>query len=103
LRFLGTPTNRFRTVDLLRQGLAEIFSRHSLSTIILVVGSTAVLVGSVSLGELVSRGRMADVYDAHDGLLGRIVAIKVLASAFDRDGGLRRAVPPRARAAAHLS
>jgi hypothetical protein len=43
---------------------------------------------------------MADVYDAHDRLLG-IVAIKVLA--FDRDGGLRRAVPPRARAAAHLS
>jgi hypothetical protein len=46
---------------------------------------------------------MADVYDAHDCLLGRIVAIKVLASAFDRDGGLRREVLPRARAAAHLS
>jgi hypothetical protein len=46
---------------------------------------------------------MADVYDAHDRLLGRIVAIKVFASAFDRDGRLRRVVPPRARAAAHLS
>jgi hypothetical protein len=43
------------------------------------------------------------MYDAHDRLLGGIVAIKVLASAFDRDGGLRRAVPPRARAAVHLS
>jgi hypothetical protein len=46
---------------------------------------------------------MADVYEAHNRLLRRIVAIKVLALAFDRDGGLRRAVPPRARAAAHLS
>jgi hypothetical protein len=46
---------------------------------------------------------MVDVYEGHDRLLGRIVAIMVLASAFDRDGGLRRAVPPRARAAAHLS
>jgi hypothetical protein len=46
---------------------------------------------------------MADVYDTHDRLLGRIVAIKVLASAFDRDGGPRRAVPPRASAAVHLS
>src|SRR5687768_9029989 len=55
------------------------------------------------LGNPVSRGTMADVYDAYDRLLGRIVAIKVLASAFDRDGGRRRAVPPRARAAAHLS
>jgi hypothetical protein len=46
---------------------------------------------------------MADAYDAHDRLLGRTVAIKVFASAFDRDAGLRRAVPPWARAAAHLS
>jgi hypothetical protein len=36
------------------------------------------------LGELVSRGRIADVYEAHDRLLGRIVAIQVLAPAFDR-------------------
>jgi hypothetical protein len=40
---------------------------------------------------------------AHQCLLGRNVEIKVLASAFDRDGGFRRAVPPRARAVAHLS
>jgi hypothetical protein len=34
---------------------------------------------------------------------GGFVAIKQLASAFDRNGWLRRAVPPRARAAAHLN
>jgi hypothetical protein len=46
---------------------------------------------------------MGDVYEARDRLFGRVVAIEVLASAFDHDGGPRRAVPPRARAAAHLS
>jgi hypothetical protein len=54
-------------------------------------------------GDLVSRGRLADVYEARDRLVGRTVAIKVLAPAFERDRGFRRAVPPRDRAAARLN
>jgi eukaryotic-like serine/threonine-protein kinase len=68
-----------------------------------VVGPTAVLDGSVSLRELVSRGGMVDVYEAHGRLLGRIVAIKVLAPAFDRVRGLVERFCRGARAAAHLS
>ena len=43
------------------------------------------------------------MYEAHDRLLGRIVAIKVLAPAFDRDRGFVERFRRRARAAAHLS
>jgi serine/threonine-protein kinase len=46
---------------------------------------------------------MADVYEAHDRLLGRIVAIKVPGSALDRDGGFVERFRRRARAAAHRS
>lgn len=55
------------------------------------------------LGELVSRGRMADVYEAHDRLLERIVASEVLAPAFDRVRGFVERFPRGARAAAHLN
>jgi hypothetical protein len=69
----------------------------------LVVGPTAVLVGSVSSGELVSRGSMADVYKAHDRLLVRLVAINVLASAFNRVRGLVVRFRRGACAAAHFN
>jgi serine/threonine protein kinase len=69
----------------------------------LVVGPTAVPDGSVSWGELVSRGRMADVYEAHGRLVGRSVAIEVFAPAFGRDGGFVERFRRTARAAAHLN
>ena len=53
--------------------------------------------------ELVSRGRIADVFEAHDRLLGRIVAIKLLAPAFDRVRGLVERFRRGARTAAHLN
>jgi serine/threonine protein kinase len=68
-----------------------------------VVGPTAVLDGSVSSGNWSPRGRMADVYEAHDRLLGRIVAIKVLASAFDRYRGFVEWFRRGARWAAHFN
>jgi serine/threonine-protein kinase len=46
---------------------------------------------------------MADVYEAHDRLLGRIVAIKLLAPAFDRVRGLVERFRRGARTAAHLN
>jgi hypothetical protein len=69
----------------------------------LVVGPTAVLVGSVSSGELVSRGRVADAYEAHDRLFVHFVAISVLASAFNRVRGLVVRFRRGARAAAHFN
>jgi hypothetical protein len=68
-----------------------------------VVGPTAVLDGSVSSGSWSARVRMADVYEAHDRLVGRIVAIKVLAPAFDRDRGFVERFRRGDRAAAHLT
>jgi hypothetical protein len=70
---------------------------------ILVVGPTAVFVGSVSSGELVSRGRMADVYEAHDRLLVHLVAINVLASALNRVRGLVVRFRGGAYVAAHFN
>jgi hypothetical protein len=55
------------------------------------------------LGELVSRGRMADAYEAHDRLHRRVVAIEALAPAVDRVQGFVRRFPCGARAAADLS
>jgi serine/threonine protein kinase len=46
---------------------------------------------------------MADVYEAHDRLLGRIVAIKFVAPAFDRVRGLVERFRRGAHAAAHLN
>jgi hypothetical protein len=70
---------------------------------ILVVGLTAVLVGSVSSGGLVSRGRMADVHEAHNRLLVRLGAINILASPFNGVRGLVERFRRSARAAAHLN
>jgi predicted small secreted protein len=63
----------------------------------------AVLVGLVSSGKLVSRGRMAGVFEAHDRLLVRLVAISVLASACNRVRGFVERLRRGARRAAHLS
>ena len=54
------------------------------------------------LGGLVSRGRMADAYEADDRLLRRVVAIEALAPAFDRVRGLVERSPRGARVAAHF-
>jgi hypothetical protein len=65
-----------------------------------VVGPTAGLNGSVSSGDWSVAGGWPG-YEAHDRLLGRIVAIKVLALALDRVRGFVKRFRRRARAAAH--
>jgi len=55
------------------------------------------------LGELGSRRRMADMYEAHDPLLGRIGAIRVLAPAFHRGRSFVERFSRRPRVAGHLS
>ncbi len=53
--------------------------------------------------EHVARGGMGDVYRATDTVLGRIVAVKVLAERFSHDEGVRERFTREARAAARLS
>jgi eukaryotic-like serine/threonine-protein kinase len=53
--------------------------------------------------ELVARGGMGVIYRAEDGLLGRIVAVKVLADPYADDEGIRRRFTHEALAAARLS
>jgi serine/threonine-protein kinase len=65
--------------------------------------ATAVLAGRYELGALIGRGGMADVHEGRDLLLGRPVAIKVLASPFDRDEGFVERFRNEARAVAPLS
>ena len=69
----------------------------------MVVGPTAVLDGSVSSGELVSRGRVADVYEPTTVCARAHVPINVFAPAFDRDRGFVERFCRQARAAAHLN
>jgi serine/threonine protein kinase len=53
--------------------------------------------------ERIARGGMGVIYRAEDGLLGRIVAVKVLAEPFAEDEGIRRRFTHEALAAARLS
>jgi len=53
--------------------------------------------------ERIARGGMGVIYRAEDGLLGRIVAVKVLAEPFAEDDGIRRRFTHEALAAARLS
>ncbi len=53
--------------------------------------------------ELVARGGMGVIYRAEDGLLGRIVAVKLLADPYADDEGIRRRFTHEALAAARLS
>ena len=53
--------------------------------------------------ELVARGGMADVYRATDAVLGRVVAIKVLADRYAADDGFRARFTREALTAASLS
>ena len=53
--------------------------------------------------ERIARGGMGEIYRAEDGVLGRIVAVKVLAERFADDEGIRRRFTHEALAAARLS
>jgi len=60
----------------------------------LVVGPTAVLDGSVSSGDLVSRGRDGWRVRAHDRLCSGACPDQCLRASVRSRPGLRRAVPP---------
>ncbi|HET7855035.1 MAG TPA: serine/threonine-protein kinase, partial [Gaiellaceae bacterium] len=53
--------------------------------------------------ELIGRGGMGDIYRAEDELLGRTVAIKMLAERYASEEGVRRRFTREALAAARLS
>jgi eukaryotic-like serine/threonine-protein kinase len=53
--------------------------------------------------ERIARGGMGEIYRAEDGVLGRVVAVKVLAARFADDEGIRRRFTHEALAAARLS
>ena len=53
--------------------------------------------------ELIARGGMGEIYRAEDGVLGRVVAVKLLAERFADDDGIRRRFTHEALAAARLS
>ncbi|HEX2772114.1 MAG TPA: serine/threonine-protein kinase [Micromonosporaceae bacterium] len=61
------------------------------------------LTGRYTLLDRIGRGGMSEVWRAHDEVLGRPVAVKVLAPEFTSDPGLRAALWREARAAARLS
>jgi serine/threonine protein kinase len=62
-----------------------------------------VLGGRYHLRERLGRGGTAVVWRAHDAVLGRAVAVKVLAGPLARDPGWRRRIHDEARSAATLS
>ena len=53
--------------------------------------------------ELIGRGGMGDIYRATDSVLGRVVAIKILAEGFARDTSVRERFTREALSAARLS
>jgi len=59
--------------------------------------------GPYEIVALIGAGGMGEVYRAHDGRLGRDVALKVLAPAFAADPGRRRRFSQEARAASALA
>jgi hypothetical protein len=67
------------------------------------VADDQVLGGRYHLRERLGRGGTAVVWRAHDAVLGRAVAVKVLAGPLARDPGWRRRIHDEARSAATLS
>src|SRR5580765_985256 len=53
--------------------------------------------------ELIARGAMGDIYCATDSVLGRVVALKLLAEPYVDDESVQRRFAREARAAARLS
>ena len=53
--------------------------------------------------ELIARGAMGDIYRATDSVLGRVVALKLLAEPYVDDESVQRRFAREARAAARLS
>src|SRR6266498_3625948 len=62
-----------------------------------------VLVGRYEVGRLLGAGGMAEVYEGHDRLLARRVAIKVLLAQYAHDPGFLTRFRREAQAAASLS
>jgi serine/threonine-protein kinase len=54
-------------------------------------------------GQLIARGGMGEIYRATDSMLGRAVAVKVLAEAYSQDDSIRERFTREALAAARLS
>jgi len=67
------------------------------------VTTDRVLGGRYELGRLIGRGGMAEVYAAHDRLLGREVAVKVLRDRFREDAAFTARFNDEARNVARLS
>jgi serine/threonine protein kinase len=57
----------------------------------------------MSFGKRIGRGEMADVCEGHDRLLGRVVSIEVLATAFVRERGFVERFRREAGAAARIN
>src|ERR687890_1252975 len=77
--------------------------RDSIAAPYAISGHARVVAGRYVLGEPVGRGGMGRVYRAHDRLLDRDVAVKLLYADAVHDRELGRACATEARAAARLA
>ncbi len=68
-----------------------------------MIGGARVLAGRYELGRMIGRGGMAEVYAAHDALLDREVAVKVLRERFREDAAFTARFHDEARHVARLA